>query len=309
MNTSLTSRLLDFKDNPVQELSLNELKETVDERNIGGNPIGGVVHFVLLERIYDMITKSGLEFKMGPIYATSGGASSFPGVTKIKPLEEKYGDGALQAHILRRLITSFELFRGEDEDTTQSIAVAYHQRGIQIAFGPNIKVCQNQCIMGAGNRFQTFGDDKLVVEEILTKIYYWLGNYDDIRGHDVAILNRMKEIVLTYDNMCDLLGELTMYRIGRDELRIHSEYMLQQNQINDIAIQYLKFLIKDDNKINYNHTITLYKFYNMCTELYKPEFTDLPNIIGRNNLLGDYLIGKFILRDNMVEVVESDIVV
>jgi hypothetical protein len=37
----------------------------------------------------------------------------------------------------------------------------------------------------------------------------------------------------------------------------------------------------------------------MCTALLKPEFTDLPNIIGRNHLLGDYLINKFEL-DNAI---------
>lgn len=35
----------------------------------------------------------------------------------------------------------------------------------------------------------------------------------------------------------------------------------------------------------------------MYLNLHKPEFTDLPNIIGRNHLLGDYLIEKFELAE------------
>ena len=293
----MVKRLLDFKDNPVQELSLKELKETIDERNIGGNPISGVIHFVLFERIIEMIKEAKMEFTMDPIYATAGGASAFPGVTKITKFEDDYGTGALQAHVLRRMITAFHLLRGEDEETTQSIAVAYHQQGIQVAFGPNIKICRNQCIYGSANRYQTFGDNKTNIEELMTKIFYWLGHYDELRKRDLAILNSMKQVVLTYPNVCDLIGELNLFRVAKDSLRIRPEYILQQNQIGDLSARYLEFLKVGDNRLDYNKSLTLYNFYNMCTEMYKPEFTDLPNIIGRNHLLGDYLIDKFQLEE------------
>ena len=56
----MTKRLLDFKENPVQTLTLQELSETVDERTVGGIPIGGITHFVLLQRIADMLTENKL---------------------------------------------------------------------------------------------------------------------------------------------------------------------------------------------------------------------------------------------------------
>lgn len=295
----MTKRLLDFKENPVQTLSLNELKETVDERNIGSNPISGIVHYVLLERIHDMLDKAKLKFDMEPIYATSGGASAFPGVTKLPVLEQQYGEGSLQAHILRRMITAFNIKKGETEETTQSIAVAYHQQGIQVAFGPNIKICRNQCIYGAKNRFQSYGDGKLDVERLFQVMSDWILNYDEIRARDVAILENMKNVVLTYPNVCDVIGELNLIRVEKDSLRLRPEYILQQNQIGDISTTYLKYLQGDNKTLDYQKGLTLYEFYNMATALLKPEFTDLPNIIGRNHLLGDYLINKFEL-DNAI---------
>ena len=289
----MVKRLLDFKDNPVQELSLNELKETVDERKVTGTSIAGITHFLLFERIYDMLEKSKLKFEMGPIYATSGGASAFPGVTKLPILEEQFGTGALQAHILRRMITSFNILKGETEDTTQSIAVAYHQQGVQIAFGPNVKICRNQCIYGSGNRHQTFGDDKLGLEALLQVISDWILNYDELRKRDLIILDNMKSIMLNYNSVCDVIGELNLYRVAKDQLRIRSEYILQQNQIGDLSTRYLSFLKTSDNKLDYGKVLSLYDFYNMCTEMYTPEHTDLPNIIGRSHMLGDYLIDKF----------------
>lgn len=296
----MTKRLLDFKESPVQTLSLNELKETIDERNIGSNPISGIVHYVLLERIQDMLEKAKFNFDMEPIYATSGGASAFPGVTKLPVLEAQYGEGSLQAHILRRMITAFNIKKGETEDTTQSIAVAYHQQGIQVAFGPNVKICRNQCIYGAKNRFQTFGDGKLDVERLFQIISDWILNYDEIRARDVAILEGMKNVVLTYPNVCDVIGELNLIRVEKDSLRLRPEYILQQNQIGDISTTYLKYLQGENKTLDYQKGLTLYEFYNMCTALLKPEFTDLPNIIGRNHLLGDYLINKFELDNSIL---------
>jgi len=291
----MTKRLLDFKENPVQSLSLTELRETIDERNIGSNPISGIVHYVLLDRIHEMLDKAKFTFDMEPIFATSGGASAFPGVTKLPVLEQQYGEGSLQAHILRRMITAFNIRRGETEETTQSIAVAYHQQGIQVAFGPNIKICRNQCIYGAKNRFQTYGDGKLEVERLFQIISDWILNYDEIRTRDLAILEGMKKVVLNYGNVCDIVGELNLIMVAKDSLRLRPEYILQQNQIGDLSTSYLNFLKGENKVLDYNKGLTLYEFYNMCTEMYKPEFTDLPNIIGRNHLLGDYLIEKFSL--------------
>jgi len=295
-----SKKLLDFKQSPVQALSLDDLKVTVDERNIGSSPISGIVHFVLLERIADMLDNNKLPYNMEPIFATAGGASSFPGVTKLPVLEEKYGEGALEAHILRRMITAFNIQKGETTDTTQSIAVAYHQQGIQVAFGPNVKICRNQCIFGAKNRFQTYGDGKLDIERLFQVMTEWIHNYDAIRKHDLAIIEGMKSIILDYAGVCDIIGELNLYRVGKDTLRIRSEYILQQNQIGDLSTSYLKHLVGDGKEPDYRKGLTLYEFYNMCSGMLKPELTDLPNIIGRNHLLGDYLIEKFELDNSIL---------
>ena len=298
----MTKRLLDFKENPVQTLTLDELKETIDERNIGNNPVSGIVHYVLIERLMQMLDENKLKYEVMPIYATSGGIKAYPGVTKIHALEEQHGEGSLQSHVLRRLITGFNILKGETEETTQSIAVAYHQQGIQVAFGPNVKICRNQCIYGDKNRFQTYGDDKLNIERLFQVVSDWILNYDKLRKRDLSILENMKTIVLDYASVCNMIGELNLYRVAKDNLRIRSEYILQQNQIGDLSAKYLTFLKTSDNTLDYSKGLTVYEFYNMCTELYKPQFTDLPNIIGRNHLLGDYLVGKFELDKEVTSV-------
>lgn len=300
----MTKRLLDFNENVVQSLSLEELKETIDERNIGGNPVSGIVHYVLIERLKQILDDNDLPYELSPIYVTSGGPKAYPGVTKIVALENEYGEGSLQAHVLRRLITSFNIKRGETDETTQSIAVAYHQQGIQVAFGPNIKICSNQCILGSNNRFQTYGDNKLNIERLFQIVSDWILNYDSIRKRDITILENMKNTILNYNNVCDIIGELNLIRVAKDSLKIRSEYILQQNQISDLSLRYLDFLKSGDNKLDYNKGLSLYEFYNMCTEMYKPQFTDLPNIIGRNHLLGDYLVDKYDLAKNLPEAVE-----
>ena len=298
----MTKKLLDFKTDPVQALTLEELKETIDERNIGGNPVSGIVHHVLLERLKEMLEQNDLPYEMMPVYATSGGASAFPGVTKFPVVESQFGKGSLQAHVLRRLITGFNIMRGETEETTQSIAVAYHQQGIQVAFGPNVKICRNQCIYGSRNRFQTYGDDKMSVERLFQIVTEWIHNYDAIRSRDLAILENMKKLMLNYENVCDIVGELTLKRLAKDSLHIASEFILQQDQISKLSSKYLEYLKGGSKGLDFSRGIILYDFYNMITEMYKPEHTDLPNIIGRNHLLGDYLIDKFELAKDVEEV-------
>jgi hypothetical protein len=293
----MTKRLLDFKLKPVQSITLAELRETIEEKNIQGNPLMGVFHHVLFSTIAQLLEANKFEYTMEPIYATAGGASQLPGVTKVVHYEEEYGEGALQAHVLRRMITAFNIKRGEDEETTHSIAVAYHQQGIQVAFGPNIKICQNQCIYGSGNRFQTYGDNKMDIDRLYQVVTEWIHDYDVIREKDLMILNKMKEIVLNYSSVCDMIGELSLKRVAKDSLHIITEFILQQNQISDLSTKYLEFLCDGTKNLNLQKGLTLYEFYNICTSMLKPELTDLPNIIGRNHLLGDYLIEKFELSE------------
>jgi len=289
--------VLNFKDKRVETLTLEDLALTIKETSVGREPINGISHTDLFTAIISVFDNSGLKYEMTPIYATDGGVKHFPGVTLFPDKEEEHGENSIKAHLLRRMITSFVIKDGENDIANHSLAISYHQQGIQAAFGPNIKVCSNQCILGRGMIAQTYGNGKLDSQKLLEVITGWLKDYNRHRERDMEVLNNMMNYNLHPREVLEVIGELTAMRVGKDSKKISeiNEYALSQNQISNITEQYL---IKYDGKIGRDdiEPITLYDFYNMGTNMYKPEHTDLPNIIGRNNLFGKYLIKKFELE-------------
>lgn len=289
--------ILNFKDNKVESITLDELKMTIEETSVGREPINGISHTDLFTAIISIFDNSGLDYRMDNIYASDGGVKQYPGVALIPKYEKEYGENNIQAYLLRRMITAFYINDDENDISNHSLAVAYHQNGIQVAFGPNIKVCKNQCILGRGMVAQTYGNGKLDPQKLLEVITGWLKDYQRHRERDMEIINNMMNYSLNPKEVLETIGELTAMRVGKDSKKISSinEYALSQNQISNITEQYL---IKYDGEIGKDdiEPITLYDFYNMGTNLYKPEHTDLPNIIGRNNLFGQYLIKKFQLE-------------
>ena len=57
------------------------------------------------------------------------------------------GQHAVEAHILRRVYANIRITDFDNDETTTNVAVAFHQKGIQIGFGPNVMICHNQCML------------------------------------------------------------------------------------------------------------------------------------------------------------------
>jgi hypothetical protein len=288
-----TLRTLNFKDNKVEFLTLEQLKETVDERNTGQKPMNGLLHWELFERLNNRIEESGLEFNLLPIAAADGGASKTPGVSVFPGFQDKYGEGSLQSHLLRRLVGLFLITEGATKEFSYGLAVAFHQEGIQIAYGPNINICANMAIVGTQLRTQTYGPNSITPEKLLEVAGEWITKFEEHRKHDLAILNKMKEIQVGYRDIAELVGHFTFIRVARDSKNIKSkpEYPLNQGQITKFTESYL-MKYQEQKQIN-DGIMSLFEIYNLATALHKPVETDLPQIIPANYALGQLLIDKY----------------
>lgn len=59
------NRVLDFKKNSIEMLSLDELKMTYPEKSIEGIPsYNGIFHFELIDQISNIIQKNGLDYNV-----------------------------------------------------------------------------------------------------------------------------------------------------------------------------------------------------------------------------------------------------
>lgn len=105
----MEERILNFAEKPVQVLTLEELERSYHENLPTGDPVGGIYHFALIREVLNMFEKHGL-----------------------KPM-----------------IPNIEIRCDETDDIVTCLAVAYHQKGVQLGIGPMVKVCHNQTILGA----------------------------------------------------------------------------------------------------------------------------------------------------------------
>jgi len=288
-------RILNFKDNKVQYLTLDQLKSTVDERNTGQKPMNGILHYDLFEAIIEIFNDVGLKYELKPIAATDGGSSKYPGVATFPGFVDQYGEGSLQSHLLRRLISMFIVKGIATGDYSAGLAVAFHQEGIQVAFGPNVDICANMCILGADMKMQTYGTNKIGINKMKEVISDWAHNAEKHIKRQIEILEFFKKTELGYRDVAELVGHMSFIRIGRDHKGIQSQadYPLNQGHITRFTGDYL-MKYQDLKKEEENPMVSLYDLYNMGTSLHKPEDTDLPLIISNNTALGNLFIDKFV---------------
>ena len=142
-------RALDFRKNRTQELSLADLGRTYCENYPNGEPVGGIYHHILIAAMLGRIERVGLKPELQTITAADNRDRMRPGVTIFKEREAQYGEGSFESHALRRVYAIIKVKDFEDKDTDYNCAISYHQKGISVGFGPQVRVCQNMMIMGA----------------------------------------------------------------------------------------------------------------------------------------------------------------
>lgn len=293
-------KTFDFKSNNVQEMELDVLKQTYHEKNFDGKPsFNGIYHYELIERIGAIIAKNNINFNIESIFAANNKKAGRDGVSVSKELEAQYGDNSIQAHVLRRVFTTIRINDLEDDETNTGLAVAFHQDGIQIAIGPNVKICHNQCILAADRMISTYGGDGKIkdLDKVFQIIDDWMQNFTEQRSHDQKVIARMKAIEVSYNDTMALIGRLNTIRVVKDssekslkklEANVGRNYPLNQTQISTFVENYLLECIKRDST-----TMSLWDIYNISTEFYKPGQTDFPSIIGQNIAWSEFLVKEY----------------
>lgn len=156
----------DFQNNNVEVMTLDTLRRTHKENDIYGNPLKGIYHYEVIERMADICQKHNLNYEVEEIFAAQNKNKAQPGVVVLPQVEQKYGAMAVEAHILRRVYTTIRIKEWETDELTTTLVIAFHQDGIQAAIGPCVRVCHNQCILSPERSVSNYGKDKVTTEEL-----------------------------------------------------------------------------------------------------------------------------------------------
>lgn len=271
-------------------MSLDTLRRTHKENDIYGQPVKGIYHYEVIQRMADLCEKHNLNYEVEEIFAAQNKNKNQPGVVVLPQVEREFGVQAVEAHILRRIYTTIRINDWETDELTTTLVVAFHQDGIQAAIGPCVKICHNQCILSPERSVANYGRDKVTTEELFDRVDEWLSNFHTNMTEDRERIKRLKSKVVSPTELYAFIGLLTAIRVSHDsaDKRLSSQvdtYPLNQGQISVFTEDLLKLNLEKGK-------ITLWDIYNVATELYKPGRTDIPAMIPQNGALAELLLSQ-----------------
>jgi len=289
-------KALDFSKNRTQELSLEDLARTYCENYPNGEPVGGIYHHILIAALLGRIERVGLKPELQTITAADNRDRMRPGVTIFKEMEAKYGEGSFESHALRRVYAMIKVKDFEDKDTDYNCAISYHQKGISVGFGPQVRVCSNMMIMGARYYISTTSLGSIIgKQENMKNVAELLGKCDEVlEGFSEHVvmwreqLAQLKTVRLEV-NQCRvifsrLMEERILFDTANKALHKTMIYPLNDTCIKRAYERYLAFVAPHSNK-----AVTAWDLYNILNEDLKPSRVDMPVLQPQMVRLNDFL--------------------
>lgn len=295
--TANANQFFDFEKAKVQTLTLNQLERTHKENDVYGKPLRGIYHYELINDILQMCEDAGYKPDVYDLFAAQNKDRNTPGVVILPQVEEAlHQPRAVEAHILRRVFANVHLTDFDDETYTTNIAIAFHQKGIQVGFGNMVKICHNQCMLGASNYIATYGDrghgrgDNPDIPMVLDTVRGWLGEAHDRVMNERQRIEALKQIEVTAEQCFIIIGMLTAMRVKVDthvkEIKENTTYPLNQSQISKFTETLLV-------RYHRNERVSAWDIYNAATDLYKADTMDIPALLPQNRAMVSYLSDYF----------------
>lgn len=287
-------KFFDFEKAKTQAITLEQLSRTHREDDVYGNPLRGIYHFDLFNKVIDECTELGYNVEVYDMFAAQNRDRQSPGVVRLPQVEAVKGQHAVEAHILRRVYANIRITDFDNDETTTNVAVAFHQKGIQIGFGPNVMICHNQCMLSPELYMSSYSEkgkkgSGMGIAAMLDTLKSWLVDARHIIETDRERIAKMKETRITAEQMFLLIGLMTATRVkadtSRKSIRENITYPLNQSQIT---------LFTEDMLEAYHDKefVTAWDMYNSATNLYKANRMDIPSLLPQNRAMVNFM------RDN-----------
>lgn len=284
-------KFFDFEKAKTQAITLEQLSRTHREDDVYGNPLRGIYHFDLFNKVIDECTELGYNVEVYDMFAAQNRDRQSPGVVRLPQVEAVKGQHAVEAHILRRVYANIRITDFDNDETTTNVAVAFHQKGIQIGFGPNVMICHNQCMLSPELYMSSYSEkgkkgSGMEVSAMLDTLKSWLVDARHIIETDRERIAKMKETRITAEQMFLLIGLMTATRVkadtSRKSIRENITYPLNQSQIT---------LFTEDMLEAYHDKefVTAWDMYNSATNLYKANRMDIPALLPQNRAMVNFM--------------------
>lgn len=281
------------KDEKSKAIPLSLLQQSVRvEDNLGRayrtRPIQA---WSFLTMIVGMLKDAEVGHKVHPIIVRAD--SSGVALNDVDRADNKYSKAMcpINKWIFDQLITKVDIPHVGDDAVNGTIALSYTNRGISVAFGLNVKICDNLCIMG-GQQMRTykFHDyEALGWDSMKIQLRDWINNIDQRLGIEWEIMNRMQAREINDEVAIDqtigkLYQEAVRWRYGKGPqapFDISGMSTFVQNM---------------QNKHGRERLENVWDLYNWGTEVMKPDLERLENLTESNRLYADFLCREFAIE-------------
>ena len=243
----------DFQQNGIEVMDFDTLQRTYKENDIYNNPVQGIYHYQVIQRMMDICEKHNLDYEVEEIFAAQNRNKTQPGVSILPQVEQIHGEKAVEAHILRRIFTTIRIKDWETDELTTTLVVAYHQDGVQAAIGPCVKICHNQCILSPERSVCNYGKKKVTTEELFDTVDGWMANFEVNMNEGHRKDSATETRIVSLEEVYMYIGLLTALRVSHDssDRNLSSSvetYPLNQSQISIFTEEVLK-LVREKGQI------------------------------------------------------------
>lgn len=269
-------------------ITLEGLKQSIVEKHPNGEAVGGISHVNLIEDVMEMFDRKGFQVKISDLFAANNNDKYRPGVTIDKYRAAQMPELTYEAVMFRRIFVNIDLGIENYKDSVLKCVISYSQRGIQIAFGPEVQACRNLCILRAKDVFSTYtlGRPSLKessykqVGDMLNHVDTYITCVEQENAEMRNMLDAWDNYTFSKDAYCHLLYVLMTMRAKKDskEACIHTSlaYALNSAQINACHETALIEWAEMEHK---KFDPTWWEAYNWFNRLFKPTEMDMPNIV------------------------------
>lgn len=297
MEAATEDKFFDFEKAKTQKITLEQLGRTYRENDVYGHPLKGIYHYDLFNKVIAECEDVGYNVEVYDMFAAQNRDRNQPGVVKLPQVEAQKGENAVEAHILRRVFANIRITDFDDGETTTNLAVAFHQKGIQIGFGPNVMICHNQCLLNPKLYMSTYSEkgrkgSGIELSTMLDTLKSWLVDARHIVETDRERIEKMKNTRVSAEQMFTLIGLMTAMRVKSDttrkSIRENITYPLNQSQIT----------VFTEDMLEAYHTkevVTAWDMYNSATNMYKANKMDIPALLPQNRAFVDF-INKYVIE-------------
>lgn len=297
MEAATEDKFFDFEKAKTQEITLEQLGRTYRENDVYGHPLKGIYHYDLFNKVIAECEDVGYNVEVYDMFAAQNRDRNQPGVVKLPQVEAQKWENAVEAHILRRVFANIRITDFDDGETTTNLAVAFHQKGIQIGFGPNVMICHNQCLLNPELYMSTYSEkgrkgSGIELSTMLDTLKSWLVDARHIVETDRERIEKMKNTRVSAEQMFTLIGLMTAMRVKSDttrkSIRENITYPLNQSQIT----------VFTEDMLEAYHTkevVTAWDMYNSATNMYKANKMDIPALLPQNRAFVDF-INKYVIE-------------